>query len=62
MKISRRLMLGATLLTAVSVIGSAGTTGWLALNDSSHAFEGALEFSRRRGEPVASTVDGHYSR
>lgn len=43
MKIASRLMLGATLLTALAVVGSAGTTGWLALNHSSLAVETALQ-------------------
>src|SRR5690625_1428410 len=43
MKIASRLMLGATVLTALAVVGSAGTTGWLALNHSSQAVEAALQ-------------------
>lgn len=43
MKIASRLMLGATLLTALAVVGSAGTTGWLAINHSSVAVQAALE-------------------
>lgn len=43
MKIASRLMLGATLLTALAVVGSAGTTGWLVLSHSSHAVETALQ-------------------
>ena len=43
MKISTRLMLGAIALTAVAVISAAGTTAWLALQDSSAAIEESIE-------------------
>ena len=43
MKIASRLMLGATLLTALAVIGSSGVTGWWAMNHSSRAVSEALE-------------------
>lgn len=43
MKISTRLMVGAIALTVFAVIGSAGTTGILALNDSSNAIETTLK-------------------
>ncbi|WP_020207636.1 methyl-accepting chemotaxis protein [Gilvimarinus chinensis] len=43
MKISTRLMLGAIALTVFAVIGSAGTTGILALKDSSNAIETTLK-------------------
>lgn len=59
MKISSRLMLGATLLTVVSVIGSAGTTGWLALRDSSRAIEDSLE---KQFQAIASSRDDAVTR
>ncbi|UTF58752.1 methyl-accepting chemotaxis protein [Gilvimarinus sp. DA14] len=43
MKISTRLMVGAIALTVFAVIGSAGTTGILALKDSSNAIETTLK-------------------
>ncbi len=43
MKISTRLMLGAIGLTVFAVLGSAGSIGMLALNDSSKAIEANLE-------------------
>ncbi|MBU2887830.1 methyl-accepting chemotaxis protein [Gilvimarinus agarilyticus] len=42
MKISTRLMLGAVSLTVVAIIGSAGTTAYLALNNSSSSIEQTL--------------------
>ncbi len=43
MNIAARLMLGAVTLTAIVVILAAGTTGWIAISDSSDAFETAIE-------------------
>ncbi|MEN0038340.1 MAG: methyl-accepting chemotaxis protein [Cellvibrio sp.] len=43
MKISARLMLGATLLTGVAVFLAAGTTAWLALKESNRALSSNLE-------------------
>jgi len=37
MNISSRLMLGAMALTGIAVILAAGTTGWLALQDTNRA-------------------------
>lgn len=42
MNIATRLLLGATMLIAVAVIAAAGTTGWLAINDSAEAFEHSI--------------------
>ncbi len=43
MNIAARLMLGAVAMTAIMVILAAGTTGWIAISDSSDAFETAIE-------------------
>lgn len=43
MNIAARLMLGAIALTAIAVVLAAGTTGWIAISDSSDAFETAIE-------------------
>lgn len=43
MNIAARLMLGAVALTAIVVVLAAGTTGWIAISDSSDAFETAIE-------------------
>ncbi len=43
MKISSRLMLGAMLLTGITVLLAAGTTGWLAVKESNRALSHNLE-------------------
>lgn len=43
MKITSRLMLGAMALTGVAVLLAAGTTGWLALQESNRALSKNLE-------------------
>jgi len=42
MNIAARLLIGATALTAFAVILAAGTTGWLAIEDSADAFEHSI--------------------
>ncbi len=42
MNIATRLLVGATALTAFAVILAAGTTGWLAIDDSADAFEHSI--------------------
>ena len=64
MKISTRLTLGAIALTAVAVIGSAGTTGWLALKESSSAIETSLKnqfhaLARGRAAAIDAKLDGY---
>ncbi|WP_409525368.1 methyl-accepting chemotaxis protein [Nitrincola sp. MINF-07-Sa-05] len=43
MKISTRIMLGATVLTGLAVLVSSGATGWFAVRDSSSAVETSIE-------------------
>jgi methyl-accepting chemotaxis protein len=43
MNIAARLMIGAVALTAIVVVLAAGTTGWIAISDSSAAIETAIE-------------------
>lgn len=43
MNIAARLMFGAISLTAIAVVIAAGTTGWLAIGDSTQAFETSIE-------------------
>lgn len=43
MNIAARLMIGAVALTAIAVVLAAGTTGWIAISDSSDAFETSIE-------------------
>ena len=43
MKISTRIMLGATVLTGLAVLMSSGATGWFAVRDSSSAVETSIE-------------------
>ena len=64
MKISTRLMLGAIALTAVAVVGSSGTTGALALRDSSGAIEHTLKSqfhatATAREAAIRSTLNGY---
>ncbi|WP_041521701.1 methyl-accepting chemotaxis protein [Gilvimarinus agarilyticus] len=64
MKISTRLTLGAIALTAVAVIGSAGTTGWLALKESSSAIETSLKnqfhaIARGRAAAIDAKLDSY---
>lgn len=42
MNIATRLMIGAIALTAIAVVSAAGTTGWLAVSDSSSVFEQSI--------------------
>ncbi|WP_339616780.1 methyl-accepting chemotaxis protein [uncultured Gilvimarinus sp.] len=64
MKISTRLTLGAIALTAIAVIGSAGTTGWLALKESSSAIETSLKnqfhaVARGRAAAIDAKLDSY---
>lgn len=43
MNIAARLMIGAITLTAIVVVLAAGTTGWIAISDSSEAIETSIE-------------------